>query len=275
LVVLPGVFSALSAVSASKAGAQAGYISGAAVTNTYLGLPDIGLLTLDEMAAQARRICQAAPIPFLADADTGFGEVWNVTRCVIELECAGLAGIHLEDQLMPKKCGHLDGKALVSPQEMARKLLAAAEAKRDGDFMIIARTDARGVEGLGPAIERAKRYCDFGADAVFPEGLESEHEFEAFRHAVDAPLLANMTEFGKTPIIPASRFAEMGYNMVIFPVSAMRVTLKAVSGFYADLLRQGTQADWIDRMMTRAELYDLIDYPLYEEADRAWAFETE
>jgi methylisocitrate lyase len=275
LVVMPGVFSALSALCAAKAGARAGYVSGAAVTNSFLAMPDIGLLTMDEMATQARKICQAAPIPFIADADTGYGEVWNVTRCVIEMERAGLAGIHLEDQLMPKKCGHLDGKALVSPQEMARKLLAAAEAKSQTDFLLIARTDARGVEGLEAAIDRAKMYCDFGADAVFPEGLQSEEEFEAFRTAVDVPLLANMTEFGKTPIIPARRFAELGYNMVIFPVSAMRVKLKAVTAFYSDLIQKGTQADWIDRMMTRAELYDLIDYPLFEETDQAWAAQAE
>ena len=275
LVVMPGVFSALSALCAAKAGAQAGYVSGAAVTNSYLAMPDIGLLTLNEMATQARMICQAAPIPFIADADTGYGEVWNVTRCVIEMERAGLAGIHLEDQLMPKKCGHLDGKALVAPHEMARKLLAAAEAKSQTDFLLIARTDARGVEGLESAIDRAKLYCDFGAEAVFPEGLHNEEEFEAFRKAIDVPLLANMTEFGKTPIIPARRFSEMGYNMVIFPVSAMRVKLKAVTAFYADLIEKGTQADWIDRMTTRAELYDLIDYPLYEETDQAWATQSE
>ncbi len=270
-VIMPGVYTALTAVAAYRAGAQAGYVSGAAVTNSYLAMPDIGLLTLNEMVGQASVICQAVPIPMIADADTGFGETWNVTRAVIELERAGLAGIHIEDQQLPKKCGHLDGKHLVPTHEMVRKILAAGEAKRSEDFLLIARTDARSVEGLEAAIDRAKTYVDYGADAVFPEGLYEESEFEAFRRAVDVPLLANMTEFGKTPIIPAARFAEMGYQMVIYPVSALRVKLKAVTEFFRHLLAEGSQEAYLDRMMTRKELYDLIDYPQYEEADSAWA----
>ncbi|MBS1723280.1 MAG: methylisocitrate lyase [Armatimonadetes bacterium] len=270
-VVMPGFYDAITASAAVRAGAQAGYISGAAVTNSQLGVPDIGLVTLDEMASQAARICQVASIPIVSDADTGFGEAWNVARCVIEMERAGLAGIHLEDQLMPKKCGHLDGKDVVTTEEMVRKLKAAVAAKSKSDFLIIARTDARGVEGLDPAIDRAKAYVQAGADAIFPEGLASENEFEAFRSGLEVPLLANMTEFGKTPLISAQRFGELGYEMVIFPVSAMRVALKAVTTFYGQLLAAGTQEGLVESMTTRAELYDLIEYPAYEAADQRWA----
>lgn len=275
LVVLPGVYSAISALAASKAGAQALYLSGAGVTNSLLAVPDIALLTQTEMAQQAAHCCRIAPVPIIADADTGFGETANVARTVIEMEAAGLAGIHIEDQVSPKRCGHLDGKAVVTASEMAMKLRAAVEAKRQREFLVIARTDARGVEGLDAAIERAKRYCDHGADAVFPEGLESEAEFEAFRRELDVPLLANMTEFGKTPIIPASRFRELGYNLVIFPMTAFRVMLKAITEAYAELLETGTQADMMNRMRTRQELYELIDYTQYTERDRRWSNEVE
>lgn len=270
-VVMPGVYNALTATLAARAGAQAAYLSGGATTNALLGAPDIALVTLNEMATVAAQCCQAAPLPILSDADTGFGDVWNVTRCVFEMERAGLAGIHIEDQVMPKRCGHLDGKALVAAEDMARKVRAAVEAKRDPNFLILARTDAAGVEGLDAAIDRAKRYVDAGADGIFPEGLQSEEEFAAFRAATDAPLLANMTEFGKTPLIPASRFAELGYQLVIFPVTALRVTVKAVGDFYAELLATGTQAGHMDKMATRKQLYAAVDYEEYEKTDAAWA----
>jgi methylisocitrate lyase len=270
-VVMPGVYNALTAALAARAGAKAAYLSGGATTNALLGAPDIALVTLNEMAGVAAQCCQAAHIPILSDADTGFGDVWNATRTVLEMERAGLAGIHVEDQVMPKRCGHLDGKALVSPDEMAHKVRAAVQAKRDPAFLIVARTDAAGVEGLQAAIDRAKRYIDAGADAVFPEGLQSEDEFAAFRAATDVPLLANMTEFGKTPLIPASRFAELGYQMVIFPVTALRVTVKAVDDFYRHLLETGTQVGYLDRMVTRKELYAAVDYEEYEKTDAAWA----
>lgn len=269
-VVMPGVFNAISAVSAYKAGAEALYLSGAGITNANLGVPDIALASLTEFAQQASYVTQVAPVPVISDADTGFGESLNVARTVLEMERAGLAGIHLEDQVSPKRCGHLDGKNCIAPQEMARKIVAAVESKRDESFLIVARTDARSVEGLDAAIERAKLYEDQGADAVFPEGLASEREFEAFRAAITVPLLANMTEFGKTPIIPVSRFREMGYQLVIFPMTAFRVMLKALDDSYAELLATGTQAGFIDRMRTRAELYDRIDYAEYEAADRRW-----
>jgi methylisocitrate lyase len=263
--VLPGAFSPFSARLAWRAGASAVYLSGGAMTNEHLGVPDIGLMSLDEMAGIAARTCQAVPVPVVCDADTGFGGEWNVRRTVIEMERAGLAGIHIEDQAMPKRCGHLAGKELVAPEEMAGKIARAAEAKRDESFVIIARTDARGVSGFSDAVERARLYLRAGADAIFPEGLVDEEEFAAFRSEVpDAPLLANMTEFGRTPLITAGRFGELGYQMVIFPVTALRVMMRRLEEFYSGLLESGTQAGWMDRMSTRAELYEAVGYPAYE-----------
>jgi methylisocitrate lyase len=271
IVVMPGVFNAISAVSAHSAGAQALYLSGAGLTNANLGVPDIALATLTEFAQTAASVTQVAPVPVISDADTGFGESLNVMRTVIEMERAGLAGIHLEDQVSPKRCGHLDGKAVIEAGAMASKVRAAVDSKRDSSFLIIARTDARGVEGLDGAIERAKRYADSGADAIFPEGLVSEEEFATFRKAIGVPLLANMTEFGKTPIIPAARFGELGYEMVIFPMTGFRVMLKALDDCYRELVATGTQAGFMDRMRTRAELYERIEYSAYEAKDSAWA----
>jgi len=268
---MPGVFNAISAVSAHRAGAQALYVSGAGITNANLGVPDIALATLSEFAQQAAAITQIAPVPVLSDADTGFGESLNVARTVIEMERSGLAGIHLEDQVSPKRCGHLDGKACIPAEDMARKIRAAVDSKRDGSFLIVARTDARGVEGLESAIERAKRYADSGADAIFPEGLGSEAEFEAFRREMRIPLLANMTEFGKTPMIPVSRFRDLGYEMVIFPMTAFRVMLKALDDTFAELLATGTQAGLMNAMRTRQELYLEIDYAEYDKKDKTWS----
>jgi methylisocitrate lyase len=270
IVVMPGAFSPLTALAAYKQGAKAVYLSGGAITNNLLGVPDIALASLDEMSGVAARACQVAPVPIVCDADTGFGDVWNTARTVIEMERAGLAAIHLEDQVSPKRCGHLDGKEVISTSHMETKIRAAISAKRDSSFMIIARTDAKGVEGLESAIDRAKAYVQAGADAVFPEGLNSEAEFEAFRKGVDAPLLANMTEFGKTPLISANRFEELGYEMVIFPVTALRVMLKAVEEFYSELLETGTQTGWIEKMRTRAQLYETIDYAEFTERDKSW-----
>jgi methylisocitrate lyase len=271
IVVMPGAYNALTARLAFRSGAKAAYLSGGAMANALLGAPDIGLTTLDEVAGVAARACQAAPIPMIADGDTGFGEVWNVRRTVIEFERAGLAGLHLEDQVSPKRCGHLDGKALITQDAMEEKIRAAVAARRDDSFVIIARTDARGVEGLDGSVERARAYLAAGADAIFPEGLADAGEFKAFRDAVPgAPLLANMTEFGKTPLISAQEFGALGYQMVIFPVSALRVTLKAVEEFYAHLLATGSQDGFLERMMTRKELYELVGYAEYEQGDAAW-----
>ena len=274
IVVLPGAFSALSALAAYKAGAKAVYMSGGAMTNSQLGVPDIALMTLNEMSGVAAQACQVAPVPIISDADTGFGAEWNVVRTVIEFERAGVAGIHIEDQVAPKRCGHLDGKDVVPTEEMCAKVRAAVSSKKDATFLVIARTDAAGVEGVGSAVERAKAYVGAGADGVFPEGLTSVGDFETFRAGLpDVPLLANMTEFGKTPLIPASRFGEMGYQMVIFPVSALRVMLKSLDSFYTDLVETGTQKEWLDRMATREELYERVDYPEYTEKGRDWSNE--
>ncbi len=269
-VLMPGVFNAISAVAATRSGASALYLTGAGITNATLGVPDIALATLTEFAQQSAYVTAVTPLPVLSDADTGFGETLNVARTVIEMERAGLAGIHLEDQVSPKRCGHLDGKSVIPADEMAKKIRAAVDSKRDPSFLIIGRTDARGVEGLDAAITRARLYIDSGADAIFPEGLQSESEFEAFRSEVGGPLLANMTEFGKTPLIPASKFKELGYQMVIFPMTAFRVMLHGLVDTYDELLKTGTQEALMSRMKTRQELYDLIEYPAYEAKDRSW-----
>ncbi|GIV01210.1 MAG: methylisocitrate lyase [Armatimonadetes bacterium] len=270
-VVLPGVWDAITARIAAAAGAPALYLTGAGVTNSRLGVPDVALLTLLEMADQARNVCDVVNVPVIADADTGYGGTWNVLRTVREFERAGLAGLHVEDQVMPKKCGHLDGKELISKEEMCAKVRAAVHAKSDASFLIIARTDARGVTGLEDAIERANAYVDAGADAIFPEGLQSKEEFAAFREGVAAPLLANMTEFGKTPLISVEEFRSLGYNLVIFPMTAFRVMMKAVEEVYETLLREGTQSSLMGRMRSRQDLYDLIEYSKFEELDASLA----
>lgn len=267
-VIMPGVFNAITAKLATADGAEALYISGAGVTNSLTGLPDIALLSLTETAQQARYICEATPLPCLSDADTGYGDAHNVMRTVREFEATGLAGLHLEDQVSPKRCGHLDGKQVIPTAQMQQKIAAAVAARRDPDFVIMARTDATSVEGVEKAIERAKAYVDAGADAVFPEGLRSEEEFVGFRAAIDVPLLANMTEFGKTPLITAERFGTLGYNLVIFPMTAFRVMLKSVGEAYQELLATGTQAGLLAKMRTRQELYDLIDYDGFNQLDR-------
>lgn len=270
-VVMPGVFNAISALSATNAGAQSLYLTGAGLTNGTLGVPDIALASQTEFAQQASYVTGVTNLPVLSDADTGFGESLNVMRTVFEMERAGLAGIHLEDQVSPKRCGHLDGKSVIETADMVRKVRAAVDSKRDKSFIICARTDARGVEGLDAAIGRAKAYVQAGADAIFPEGLQSEEEFDAFRKGVEGPLLANMTEFGKTPIIPASRFKELGYQMVIFPMTAFRVMLKSIDECYAELVQKGTQAEILHSMRTRAELYDRLEYKAYDKKDQSWA----
>lgn len=270
-VVMPGVFNAISAVSATAAGSKALYLSGAGITNSLLGVPDIALATLTEFAQQAALVTAVTHLPVLCDADTGFGETWNVARCVIEMERAGLAGIHIEDQVLPKRCGHLEGKSVIPREEMVKKIRAATDARRDHSFLLVARTDAKAVEGLEAAIERGRAYVDAGADAVFPEGLESEEEFEAFRKGVKGPLLANMTEFGKTPIISAARFGALGYQMVIFPMTGFRLMLRALDEGYRELVATGTQAGLLDRMRTRKELYELIGYSEYERQDHVWS----
>lgn len=231
-------------------------------------MPDIALITMDEMARQANYVCSAVSLPVIADADTGYGEALNVSRTIQEFERSGLAGCHIEDQVNPKRCGHLDGKQLIETSAMCAKILAAVNARNDSSFYVVARTDARGVNGLSDAIERAQAYVAAGADCIFPEGLVSQEEFKAFRNEVPGDLLANMTEFGKTELISASEFANIGYQLVIFPMTAFRVMLKSVSETYSTLLEEGTQINLLDKMKTRRELYDLIEYIAYENLDK-------
>lgn len=264
VVVAPGVFNPLSAVVARRAGFAALYVSGAAFSAS-LALPDLGLFTLTELADFVRRVYRACGLPLVVDADTGFGEALNVLAAVRELEWAGAAAIQLEDQPLPKKCGHLSGKSVVPSEEMARKVAAAASARRHA--LIVARTDARAVEGLDGAVRRALLYREAGADILFPEALESEAEFAEFARRVGGWLLANMTEFGRSPYLTAQRFAELGYRVVIFPVTALRAAMKAAEEVLEVLRRDGTQVGVLDRLQTRAELYDRIGYAAYEEWD--------
>ncbi len=271
-VVLPGAFNALTAIQIERAGFQAVYISGAGVAASR-GLPDIGLLSLTEVVSDATAIGHAVTIPAVVDADTGFGPPLMVMRAVREFERAGLAGIQLEDQEMPKKCGHLPGKRLVSTQEMVGKILAAVEARHDQDFLIIARTDARAVEGLEAAAQRARAYVEAGADAIFPEALESAGEFRAFaerlaKEGAKVPLVANMTEFGKTPFLSVSEFEELGYRLVLFPVTALRVATKAIEEMLLELMNHGSQRDLLSRMHTRQQQYELLRYAEYERQEK-------
>jgi methylisocitrate lyase len=265
-VVMPGAFNAVTARLVERAGFPAVYVSGAGLANATAGVPDIGLLTLTEVAQLAGYIADAVRIPALVDADTGFGGPQSVGRTVEEFERAGLAGMHLEDQMFPKRCGHLAGKTLVSVEEMTEKLRAAVRARKDKDFMIVARTDARAVEGFDAVVRRAQNYLKAGADAIFPEALESAKEFREFARFVRAPLMANMTEFGRSPLLTVRQLAAMGYRMVIFPLTAFRVSMKSAEDCLHDLKRSGTQQRWLKRMQTRQELYDLLNYDPRAEA---------
>jgi methylisocitrate lyase len=265
-VMLPGVPNAAMARQVERTGFDAVYISGAGMANATAGVPDIGLLTLTEVTQLAGYIAKAVTIPAIVDADTGFGGAENVARTIHELESAGLAGCHIEDQEFPKRCGHLAGKSIVEIEEMVGKIKAAIGARRDLNFMIIARTDARAVEGFDRAVERAGEYVAAGADAIFPEALQSFEEFRDFAKEIDVPLLANMTEFGKSPLLSFHDLMELGYRMVVFPMSAFRVAMKASEEFLRTLKESGTQKDWIDKMQTRQKLYELLDYdPTAEE----------
>src|SRR5436189_2472220 len=247
-VMMPGVANAAMARQVERAGFDAVYISGAGMANATAGLPDIGLLTLTEVVQLAGYVAKAVNIPAIVDADTGFGGAENVARTIRELEGAGLAGCHIEDQEFPKRCGHLAGKSIVDLEEMVGKIKAAVASRHDPDFMIIARTDARAVEGFDRAVERAGEYLAAGADAIFPEALQTAEEFRDFAKEIDRPLLANMTEFGKSPMLTFQQLAEFGYRMVIFPQSAFRLSMRASEGFLAALKKAGTQSDWLDKM---------------------------
>ncbi|MEY2540303.1 MAG: methylisocitrate lyase [Verrucomicrobiota bacterium] len=259
-VMMPGVPNAAMARQVQQAGFSAVYVSGAGMANATAGVPDIGLLTLTEVVRLAGYVARAVKIPAIVDADTGFGGVGNVARTVQEFERAGLAGCHIEDQEFPKRCGHLAGKSIVEASEMAEKIAAAVEARADSDFLVIARTDARAVEDFARAVNRAQQYMEAGADAIFPEALQSVEEFRDFAKELEIPLLANMTEFGKSPLLSFGELSDLGYRMVIFPMSAFRVSMKASAEFFSALKAIGRQTDWMEKMQTRQELYDLLDY---------------
>jgi methylisocitrate lyase len=266
---MPGVFSALVAMMAERSQFEAIYLSGAALS-AAAGLPDIGLLSMSEFVEQVRSITAASGLPLLVDADTGFGGPLNVERAVRELERAGAAAIQIEDQQLPKRCGHLSGKSLVSAEEMEQKIRAAASARLDPEFVIVARTDARGVDGLEAAVGRARRYLAAGADVIFPEALQSLEEFVDFRRAFEAPLLANMTEFGRSPLLSVAQLDELGYQIALFPVTTLRASMKAAEMVLEEIRRSGSQGAMLDSMQSRAELYDLLGYRGYESRDQAY-----
>ena len=262
----PGSFSPLVAKLVADLGFDGVYVSGA-VLSADLGLPDIGLTTLTEVSARGAQIAAVTDLPTFIDADTGFGEPMNVARTVTTLEDAGLAGCHLEDQVNPKRCGHLDGKAVVPTPEMIKRLRAAISARRDPNFIICARTDAAGIEGIPAAIDRANAYADAGADLIFTEALRTPTEFEQFRAAVKTPLLANMTEFGKSELLTAGQLADIGYNVVIYPVTTLRLAMYAVEVGLREIAETGTQSGLLDRMQHRSRLYELLRYADYSEFD--------
>jgi methylisocitrate lyase len=262
----PGAFSPLVAKLVAEIGFEGVYVSGA-VLAADLGLPDIGLTTLTEVTARGAQIASVTNLPTLIDADTGFGEPMNAARTITLLEDAGLAGCHLEDQVNPKRCGHLDGKAVVSTAEMVKRLRGAVTARRDSNFVICARTDAAGIEGVDAAIERARAYADAGADLIFTEALTGPADFEKFRAAVDIPLLANMTEFGKSELLSESQLTDIGYNVVIYPVTTLRLAMYAVESGLREIDAKGTQSDLLGQMQHRSRLYELLRYADYNQFD--------
>ena len=266
LLRFPGAFNPLSAKLIQDKGFEGVYISGA-VISADLGLPDIGLTTLTEVATRAQQIARMTELPALVDADTGFGEPMNVARTVQTLEDAGVAGLHIEDQVNPKRCGHLDGKAVVDEDTAIKRIRAAADARRDPNLLIMARTDIRGIDGLQAAIDRSKQLVDAGADAIFPEAMTSLEEFEAVRGAVDVPILANMTEFGKSELFTNEQLANVGVNIVIYPVSLLRLAMGAAERGLDTLAAGGTLQPEVGSMQTRARLYELLDYEAYNSFD--------
>jgi methylisocitrate lyase len=270
-IQVPGAFNALAGKLIERAGFKAAYLSGGAFSAGALAVPDIGLFTLTELAEQTKRLARSISIPVIVDADTGFGGAMQVERTIEELERAGAGAIQLEDQPFSKRCGHLAGKSLIDADEMCAKLRAASAAKSDKSLVILARTDARGVTSFDDAVERAKRYLDAGADWVFPEALATADEFARFAKAVKAPLVANMTEFGKSPLVPLADLNQMGYTAAIYPVTLLRIAMKTVETALATIAAEGTQASLVEQMQTRQELYDLIEYKSYEDRDQAYA----
>jgi methylisocitrate lyase len=266
LLRFPGAFNPLSAKLIERHGFEGVYVSGA-VISADLGLPDIGLTTLTEVAARAQQIARVTALPALVDADTGFGEPMNAARTVQILEDAGAAGLHIEDQVNPKRCGHLDGKDVVDAQVAVRRIKAAAAARRDPAFVIVARTDAAAVNGIDDAIARAKAFADAGADMIFPEAMRNAADFERIRAAIDVPIIANMTEFGKSSLLDAQTLRDIGVNVVIYPVTLLRLAMHAADSGLAEIAERGTQEGLLDRMQHRRDLYDLLDYQAYSAFD--------
>jgi methylisocitrate lyase len=268
LLQFPGAFNPLSAKLIERRGFDGVYVSGA-VLSADLGLPDIGLTTLSEVAARSRQIARVTELPVLADADTGFGEPMNVARTVQELEDAGLAALHIEDQVNPKRCGHLEGKQVVDEETAAQRIRAAVDARRDPNLTIIARTDIRAVDGLAATTDRAKRLVDAGADAIFPEALESLEEFAALRSAIEVPMMANMTEFGKSELSTTDQLRDVGVDIVIWPVSLLRMAMGAAERALETLATQGSLTSALGQMQHRRDLYDLVDYEGYNRFDES------
>jgi len=266
LLRFPGAYNPMVAMLIQQTGFDGVYVSGAVMANS-LGLPDIGMTTLTEVSQTASAIARVTDLPTIMDIDTGFGETMSVARTIKELTYMGLAGCHIEDQVNPKRCGHLDNKELVSVSAMVQKVKAAADAKTDPNFLLIARTDARAAEGLDAAINRAKSYVDAGADMIFPEAMKDESEFEAFRKAVDVPLLANMTEFGKSRLLSKSELENLGYNLVIYPVTTQRLAMKAVEDGLKTIHEEGSQESLLENMQTRKRLYEVLHYEDYNTFD--------
>lgn len=267
LLRFPGSYSPMVSMLIEQKGFDGIYISGAVLAND-LGLPDIGMTTLTEVSLRGRQIARTTNLPSLIDIDTGFGEPMSVTRTVQELEELGISGCHLEDQVNPKRCGHLDNKQLVDTASMVKKIKAAVDGKRDPNFLIVARTDARASEGLEGAIARAKAYVDAGAEMIFPEAMQDESEFEAMRKAISVPLLANMTEFGKSKLLDTKTLEGLGYNLVIYPVTTVRLAMKAVEDGLDVIKAEGTQESVVERMQTRKRLYEVLHYEQYNQFDQ-------
>jgi methylisocitrate lyase len=266
LLRFPGAFNPLSAKLIQEKGFEGAYISGAVIA-ADLGLPDIGLTTLTEVAGRGAQIARMTDLPTIIDADTGFGEPMNVARTIQSLEDAGVAGLHIEDQVNPKRCGHLDGKAVVDEETALKRIRAAVDARRDPNLLIMARTDIRAVDGMNAAIDRAKALVDAGADAIFPEAMKDLSEFEVMRAAVDVPLLANMTEFGKSELFTNQQLADVGMNIVIYPVSLLRLAMGAAERGLDTILAEGSLNSQVANMQTRARLYELLDYEAYNAFD--------
>jgi methylisocitrate lyase len=270
-----GTINAYSALLAERAGFKAIYLSGAGVANTSFGLPDLGITSLNDVCEDVRRIASATDLPLLVDADTGWGAAFNISRTISDLTRSGAAGCHLEDQVQAKRCGHRPGKSLVAPDEMVDRIKAGVDGRTDDQFVIMARTDAHAVEGQQAAIERAQRYVEAGADMIFAEALTTLAEYRQFTSAVKVPVLANITEFGKTPLFTVAELASVNVGLVLYPLSAFRAMARAAESVYGAIRRDGTQKNVVDRMQTRTELYDVLGYHDYErKLDELFSRET-